>query len=455
MPLTQTPVVTDEPKPRKVAGEMSLRAQEVALKNLPDKMPPGSDPPPRTGWSDWFWWLYCFSPLVMDDVRRHVKTALLPLHNLRVPVFRLEGKSHLAGRRATMIQAGDETGAGVLDQYLFAEEPRRQIVDRVPFWTLPRTLKRLRTSADITLARVDRITARRFYGRDYLDALVSVAMHVIISNDPVDLANAGKNTADDLRRVKKGCFEHQIAHSDEDFREFYDHFHVPTMHRRHGRFSVIYNFHLLKRMFRRGGLLWILQNGRRVAGGVFSEINGHIETGALGVEAGRDEHIKNGALAALYVFLTRYARERSCRRISLGGTPAALRNGIFIYKRKWGVVVPGECTPDELLIHWNRFDDLVADFFARAAPIFRDHGGLSAMTAVHSDRPAAPAAALKLHRDLWIKGLRRLYVVSAAGWEPPGHGHQPALPDELVLLKGGVPPLDPPGPYRGSGKRWS
>jgi len=384
------------------------------------------DEPTMAPWLDWAWWLYGFSPRVMDDLRKWAPPAWAPLRDGRLPISRLWGPTHVTGRTGTMIVAGAEPWASELAEYFFDGEPRRELIAHATCLSMSRTLKRLRDAADITVARVDRISARLLYGPEYLRIPDHVRLHVVLSDDPADLARMRRDTIEDLRRVRGQPFSWDISHSQADFREFYDRFHIPTMLNRHGRQQVVYNRHLAQRLFRSGGLLWVLYDGKRIAGTVYGRRGRQMELGGMGLEGGRQEYLKCGAFSAVYVFLTRYARECDCRCVDLGGTPALLRNGVFQYKRKWGELVPGvPYSPYGVRIYWPRFDELMAEFFERAAVVFHDpEGGFSGLTAVRSDRPAPVAKARRLHNRLWTRGLNRLYVVSPQGWstplEPPG-----------------------------------
>ena len=59
-----------------------------------------------------------------------------------------------------MLVAGAEHWARYLPARFFAGSPHRDLIGHAPIWSLPRWLRRLRGTADITVVRVDRLSAR-------------------------------------------------------------------------------------------------------------------------------------------------------------------------------------------------------------------------------------------------------------------------------------------------------
>jgi hypothetical protein len=129
--------------------------------------------------------------------------------------------------------------------------------------------------------------------------------------------------------------------------------------------------------------------------------------------------MKKGALAATYFYLITYARQEGCTRIDFGGNRPSLHDGVLRYKRKWGVALSEKSDiPYDHLVRWNRLDGVVADFLSHTSLIFRDRGGLSAISAVDHEGPVPASHAWTVHHCIWIQGLRRLYLVATSGWKP-------------------------------------
>jgi hypothetical protein len=182
----------------------------------------------------------------------------------------------------------------------------------------------------------------------------------------------------------------------------------------------------LQRSFRRGGLIWVQRDGERLAGVLFMRHRQTFYSLASGTANGELAPLRQGARAATYYAGIEYAHQHGCTEINYGGSRASLHDGVLRYKAKWGAALHDK--PDnyfDFLVRWDSCNDVVAQFLAHTSLIFREHGGLSALHVLDDQHPGTPADAYKAHKSLWIKGLRKLYVVNTAGWtdasQPPPH----------------------------------
>ena len=191
---------------------------------------------------------------------------------------------------------------------------------------------------------------------------------------------------------------------------------------------MIHNVHQLRRKFRRGGLIWLRRGDHRIAAALF-EREGEVFRGvALGTAGGDLTLMKQGALAALYIFEIRCAQKGGCASIEFGGTPPILNDGLLRFKRKWGVqLMDKHQTPYDYLVRWERPNEQVLNFLADVPLIFRNHGHLAGLTAIRPNGVAHADQASMMQRSLWMAGLQRLFVAV-----PTGYGSQEvgALPGQ-------------------------
>jgi hypothetical protein len=128
-----------------------------------------SGPKPRW-WSELAWRLYERLPWPVIDAPGRCIPYILPCYRLRVPIAILRGPAHPDGHPGTLIRAGAERGINYLVYRFFVGQPQRELVGKRPLWLLPRILKRLRVSADLTIVRVDRLSSRLSFDATYLFA---------------------------------------------------------------------------------------------------------------------------------------------------------------------------------------------------------------------------------------------------------------------------------------------
>jgi hypothetical protein len=130
------------------------------------------------------------------------------------------------------------------------------------------------------------------------------------------------------------------------FRHFYHNMHVPTMHTRHSEHARTEAFAVgLRRILRNGRLLFLTQQGRRVAGVLCHQPTpaSTLTTRLLGVLDGADEHYDSGAFKALYHLLLEKCVADRTPNVDFFGTEAFVAKGIFQWKRKFS---PTVCLPD-------------------------------------------------------------------------------------------------------------
>ncbi|MGH7230647.1 MAG: hypothetical protein ACREJU_04725 [Nitrospiraceae bacterium] len=370
------------------------------------------------GAGEWARRLYQQVPWGWDRAAASCLPLVLPWSAVRVPVAILTGRTKHSERQATIIVAGARPWAEYLPHRFFASRPQREVVAHVPVWMLPSTLRRLGASADMTIARVDRLSARMFFEGDELVVPESIPCRIAAPVDVAQLARASKSVKEDLRTLRREKMTSEVSHSEADFEVFYHTMYEPLMRKRHADFAVIHNPDRLRRAFRHGGLIWVRRGGQRVAGGIFEQRNDELRFLSLGTADGDPALVKAGALAALYVFEIACANERGCAAIDFGGSPPILNDGLLRYKLKWGIRIGNEPqTPFDYVIRWRSVNDHVLNFLAQTPLICRVRGRLAGITAIGSDQVCPEERAAALCRSLWIPGLDRLFVLVPGGAE--------------------------------------
>src|SRR5262249_46358059 len=156
----------------------------------------------------------------------------------------------------------------------------------------------------------------------------------------------------------------------------------------------------------------------------------------LGTANGDPALLRDGMGAALYYHIILHAERCGCARLDFGTSHSSLHDGVLRYKRKWGVTLDERrYSRFDLLVRWNRLDGAVADFLSHTSLIFRDHGGLSVVHALPATLSATGAEAARAHHNMWIRGVRRLYLVHPNGWDS-----ETEVPPNTTLIDGQTEP---------------
>lgn len=314
-----------------------------------------------------------------------------------------------------MLVAGAEDWVSYLASRFFADPPQREVVGQAPVWSLARVLRRLQPFADLTLAHVDHLSAQLYFDGDHLAVPDWVGAWLTMPIDLGRLAQTGKTIASDIRNTRRRWHDAEVAHAASDFEVFYDRMYLPYIHSRHGAQAYVHSKYYLQRAFLRGGILRLRRNGRPLAAGLFESNESTIVLVALGVFDGDVALLKEGAVAALYVHLLEYAREQGCSAVDLRGCRPSLLDGVLRYKVKWGITLYDKRDVlHSTLVHWNRLDDVVAEFLAHTPLIYRDGDGLSAVAVAGRPTPWTTADLRQARDKLWVPGLRMLSLIANA-----------------------------------------
>lgn len=372
--------------------------------------------PKTKPWKDYAWRLYYHLPAPVDDVLKQRFPYILALKSLRIPISILRGPTRPGGHPGTLVAAGSLNSIDYLIRRFFGSDTSVVPLGKVPLWNLPRSLRNLRTSADLTIAHMDNFSARLFFGADYLAVPEWIGATLETPEDINDLARGNVSLKADVRIVRRNNLLPEITHLEEDFEAYYHTMYVPFTLKRHGKQAVVHDFYRIRRIFRLGGLIRVIQNGQPIAGVIYQRKNQTFRILILGTVNGKYSPVKAGAIAALYLFAIEHAKKMGCKLIDFGACRPSLNDGLLLYKKKWRMNF-GEKRDNyyDFLIHWNRFNKSVASFFSNIPLIFRHQQGLSAIKVLDREQPETQTNLEKIHRSIWIPGLRGLYLVDALG----------------------------------------
>lgn len=357
--------------------------------------------------------------MTLQSFLHWVMQFVLPLLGWRVPVRLLRGTAPGSGRAVALLSAGG--GSDFIFSHFFAAEPQVVRSVRVPVWRLQRVLDAWRAEADLTLVRVDRLSARWFLSGRGIVVPEWVNSWMTLPADWREFARTHKNASADLRRVRIKKFDCEISRSAQDFDEFYDRYYLPFVTARHGTRAGITPRWRLRMLFRQGLLLWVRLNGERVACSLAMVKGRRYFMLCSGVLDGRMDLLKQGAISSEYVLSFQTAASLGCTEVHMGGTLPSLHDGIFRYKSKWSSglsahegFVSGNMV---MQMEWSRLEGAVAEFLSRTSLIYHDGDAFSALWVFPSDLPLTADTLQQEYARLHSRSLHRFRILLPG--EPP------------------------------------
>ncbi len=333
----------------------------------------------------------------------------------KIPVVVLRGPLQPSGQIGSLLVAGHDPWVGYLPHRFFVGDPQRERVGNVRIGDLPALLHRMGGSVDLTIVRVDRLSARKFLDHDYLVVPEWVGMRLRVPEDLDGLVRGNHSIREDMRLARRHKLYPLVTEGAERFDEFYDCMYVPFSRARHGKLAVVKSRHELRQQLRNGGILWVMRENIPLASMIFKRKKQVLDMEAIGMAMGELPLKMRGIMAALYYFNIAYARRLGCTEVDFRGARPSLHDGLVRYKRKWGNILYDKSDSYyDLLVRWNAVNGVVKDFLSHTSLIFREAEGLSAITTDNSQS----------RRSLWIGGLHRLLVLTESGRQPMIDGNE-------------------------------
>ncbi len=307
--------------------------------------------------------------------------------------------------------------AEILAQQAFQGEARRTELGRVPLWLLAGFVKRNLGGVDLVIVQLDTLAAKLFRPNDCLCVPESLDVGLRVPDEIPSLLKSNHSLKDDMRIVRKNGLTMRISHDESDFEGFYEDSYVPFVNGRHGQDSVPRDKEWLRRQFREGAILWVMRGDQRLGGAVVSSGHGALHFWALATQDGDVRHMKEGAIAALYLFVVEHAKAEGCSYVDFGRSRGFLGDNILRYKRKWGMELRAQGDLQSFLfVSWPQWNSTVAAFLASASVVHQDGADLAVVTATGLDVKAGQEDAERVLHRVAMDGLARIVMVNESGW---------------------------------------
>ena len=325
----------------------------------------------------------------------------------RIPLALLRGKSRITAKPATLLLAGHQPWIRYIPQRMFQDDPEWIPLGNLAAWRLPGVLERRQASADLCVARIDRLSAHLFFGKDFLRVPEWVGARLEVPEQLDRYIGKRDGVRSDVALVKRQQYHPLVTQGAEGLETFYDTMYVPFGQNRHGDLTFLRSLKDLRQRVQRGGILWVCQGEQRLAGLAFQRRrDSTLDLLAVGTAGGDVTLIKQGAIAAVYYYSLDLARQLGCTLVDLRGSRPSLLDGLLRYKAKWGATLyDKKDSYHDLLLSWETGNEIVEEFLTHTPVIFRDGAGYSGLCA----DPSRPV------RSLWIEGLQRIYQLNSAG----------------------------------------
>ncbi len=192
----------------------------------------------------------------------------------------------------------------------------------------------------------------------------------------------------------KNGLTYRISRDPTDLDLFYHRMYVPHAKRRYGELADIDSYAHVRAAFSGGLLLFVLSEGRPVAGALSILAGDTLTFRRTGVLDGDETHVKVGAQTALYYFQLRYAVEHGLSTLDTMKSAPFLNDGVFRHKADWGArAIPDEEAVRSVFLFPLAPQPKLARFFELNPMIVDDGPRLSAVVGDTTEAEPGPSAA--------------------------------------------------------------
>jgi hypothetical protein len=286
----------------------------------------------------WLTEAFVRAPRSLDPALRGIRRRVTPFLRRTLPAARLSGPT-ACGRTASVLVVDRRLAAAKLCRSLCVRQPVVDWAENVPLGELCGFVARHRAAVNLVLATIPRGLPKflRPGSGITMPGLVELVLPVMADREAqLRLARATRRNR--LRACERDGFGWRVAEARKSVAKFVSDFHVPHMTDRFGGEAVLREPFILERHARFGGVLWLMRDGRIIAGDLFRQDGATLWIVVTGMVSDPPE-TRASPQEALYLFATDLARERHCTSVSFGAAAPLLRDGNLSFKQSFGARV--------------------------------------------------------------------------------------------------------------------
>jgi hypothetical protein len=233
------------------------------------------------------------------------------------------------------------------------------------------------------------------------------------------LASLKKEPRRRIRRALEDGYQFEPGTSKEDYAFFHEKMHVPLVTQRHGDRAYIIPFAQLYATAHRSSLVFVKQNGKRIAGFhvCFPRANPYLYFNKMGIlpEVLMDKRRMRSLNTAMYFRMHEIAIENKYSGMDLGATPPVLGNGILFFKSQWGASFYPTCDHLQNAIQFLCSKEKRKRILERQRPLIHlDQGKLVSTVRIDEERMTSGDPVDTLQR-MWFKNLARIDLMYPNG----------------------------------------
>ena len=335
----------------------------------------------------------------------------------RVRVWFLEGQERTSRAHLSILYMGQLENKNYIENLAFEGANAQHDLSTAWIWNVARRTSCRRGKTDLIVIDLEDRHYFRF-GNDSGFYIPSWMGAEFVLSEALARFKSCEDTSRDPRRIRgsKGArFEFEVTRKPEQFDRFYYGMYVPYVKQRYGDRAFLEPYGRIREEMDRSELCLVKRDGDCVAGSIVIYEPHRVHWWILGVKDGNRDHVKAGAITAMYYYKMLYFSEQGYESVYAGDTRAFLNDGVLQFKKAWGLRFTGSSVAKGFWLRCGRVSPGVNAFLINNPFVARTGSGFSGAVFLESETFEGEQPLRELHRSYYVPGMERLNIYLLGG----------------------------------------
>jgi len=292
----------------------------------------------------------------------------------KVQIYEISGLVKNSGNRMTTLFVGKEYSAHQFASLVYCQIDKILLFREFRFNQIVSALST--NTPEIIAVNVKKPTASEFEKLGYL-LLPNVTFSLDLRR-PIDqiIRKMSRRRRRDIKKIESFNYPYTICRgNDEDFNFFYWKMYLPYAVERFGKGAYVRTYNESKALYRGGGgIIFIRKFNKPVAGILFRTVGKTLYALSIGLCQLSEKFAEHLAGQAVLFYLIKWAKMQGLESLDYGITLPFFREGIFMYKKEWGMHVEKPIDQSFFALKFNSLNAGSFSFLEQNPFIILDNG---------------------------------------------------------------------------------
>lgn len=332
-------------------------------------------------------------------------------HTRRMEAFVIKGLVKDSGNCMVMLHFGSEGSAHQFASLVYAEINEFLPIGYARTFREVDSLSAMNTP-EITAVRIQHPFVREFVKQGYmLLPNVNFTLDMNASMDDIR-KRMSRRRRRDIKKIGTFKYSYTICRNDDrDFDLFYFRMYLPFTKGRFGKAVYIKPYLESKTIFKsNGGVIFVKRDEKPLAGILFHIHGRTLHAWSLGIYEDDRQAVEELAGEAALLFIIEWAKTQGIERLDYGVSLPFFRDGIFTYKKEWGMCVNEQRDQPVCALKLNALNECSLSFLRMNPFIAVDGKKLKGVVLI--DYKATEAELQQIYSRYFLPHLDSLIIIS-------------------------------------------